>query len=113
MMPGEAIVNSAFRLGSSDYSVLLTSGILECGDGRALSSLERSSSAASGGRIRNIRPRVNKTFGVHPDHVIPQSARNSPGLPGLRRMPRERREGEPDAAEQKAVEILRKLLDIV
>jgi carboxyl-terminal processing protease len=108
MVPGEAIVNSAFRLGSSDYSVLLTSGILERGDGRALSSLERSSSAP--GRIRSIRARVNKAFGVHPDHVIPQTAQT---MAAQQRLPRERLLRAPGTAEQKAVEILRRLLDII
>ena len=61
-----------------------------------------------------MREPKSKTLGVHPDHLIPQSARNILGRPRRGRpMPRERAATTPDAAELKAVEILRRLLDIV
>ena len=104
--PGQAIVTSAFRVATSDWSVSLTTGILERGNGKPLSSFDRSI-------FPLMREPKSKTLGVHPDHLIPQTARNSLALPGRRLMPRERVATTPDAAELKAVEILRRLLDIV
>jgi carboxyl-terminal processing protease len=101
--PGHAVVTSAIRVGTSDWSVTLTTGILERGNGKPLSSFDRSISTM-------IREPKSKTFGVHPDHLIPQSVRNA----NRRNVePRERVREEPDSAEQKAVEILRRLLEII
>ena len=71
-----------FGSGHSDWSVSLTTGILERGNGKPLSSFDRSIPTV-------MRSRKSKTLGVHPDHLIPQNAADSLGVPG-RRMPRER-----------------------
>jgi carboxyl-terminal processing protease len=101
--PGNAVVNSTFRIGTSEWSVSLTTGILERGDGRPLSSFDRSLSTV-------MRQPQNKAFGVHPDHLITEGGRNL----GMRVLPpREHSQTKPDAAEQKAVEVLRRLLEII
>ncbi len=101
--PGEGVVSSAFRIGQSDWSVSLTTGVLERGDGRPLSSFDRPTSAV-------MREAQSKSFGVHPDYPIGDGPLN----PGVRFLqPRERVQGKPDEAEQKAVEILRRMLEII
>ena len=100
--PGEGIVSSAFRIGQSDWSVSLTTGVLERGDGRPLSSFDRPTSRVMG-------ESESKNFGVHPDYPIGDGLLN----PGVRNVePREQAHTKPDEAEQKAVEILRRLLEI-
>jgi carboxyl-terminal processing protease len=106
--PGNAVVNSTFRIGTSEWSVSLTTGILERGDGRPLSSFDRSISTV-------MREPNSKTFGVHPDYPIAEDPLNR----GVRFLPRRENahsrnaQTGPDAAEQKAVEVLRRLLEII
>ena len=69
--PGYAFVTSNVRVGNSDWSISLATGILERGDGRPISSFDRSMPTV-------IRQPMSKTTGVHPDHPIAE-ARHAPG----------------------------------
>jgi carboxyl-terminal processing protease len=87
--PGYSFVTSLVRVGNSDWSVSLATGILERGDGRPISAFDRSMPTV-------IREPMSKTNGVHPDHSVPQ--------PGNRVGSR------PDAAVNQAMEQLHRLL---
>jgi carboxyl-terminal processing protease len=102
--PGRGIVTSAFRIGTGEWSVSLTTGILERGNGKPLSSFDRSISTA-------MRDSPSRTFGVRPDHLMPGIPRNPGGR--FRRELRETVASEPDLAERKAMEVLRRLLEII
>jgi carboxyl-terminal processing protease len=105
--PGPGFVKSTIPVGDGQLSVSLATGLLERGDGRAISLFDRSLPSLIRSRDEALRA------GVHPDHLIADtpSDRLVPGSPRLRQNSTSKPAGEPSAgpdhALQKAVELIR------
>jgi carboxyl-terminal processing protease len=100
--PSLAVVMSVIPLGESEWSVSLATGILERGDGSPLSRFDNPPSAA-------FRKPDRNRFGVHPDHVVAGSEFDRRARLATANGA-EHAWTKPDAAQQKALELLRQRL---
>jgi carboxyl-terminal processing protease len=102
-------VQSSISIGDGSWSIILTTGLLEHGDGRPLST--ESARKTDGAAIGQSHDQAASKSGVNPDHTIGESA-----LAGamLARARSRRKDHEPvsdsDKPLQKAVELLRESL---
>ena len=108
---GDAVVTSFVRVGNSEWSVSLTTGILERGDGRPVSAFDRTAlgSPSINPSASRFTSRRTKTPECIPTTGSPRTER--PGLPReLVSVASKKADSVPDAAVNKAVEQLRQLL---
>jgi len=102
--PGNAVVTSLLRVGTSEWSISLATGILERGNGSPVSALDRSMPT-------RIRDTMSKTTGVHPDHLIAENAMSPTPTPNpVNWKPADAVQTSSGQAEKKALELLRQAL---
>jgi carboxyl-terminal processing protease len=100
--PGYGIVTSLIPVNDGEWSVSLATGTLERGNGSPLSLFDRSTRTL-------IKPPANAAVGVHPDHLIAESAPYQ-NVSAVDWKPVEKLRTSPDPAETKALELLRQSL---
>ncbi len=106
------MATSLVRIGNSDWSVSLTTGILERGDGRPVSAFDRTTREQPFDQFfgPQVHEPENKNFGVHPDHRLAEN--RAAQAASLRLVPAASKKADsvPDAVVNKAVEQIRLLL---
>ena len=75
--PGNAVVKTTVSLSGGTWALSLATGVLERGNGRRLSLLDRSLPTM-------IKGPEGKTAGVHPDHMVDDNLRGRPRACGRR-----------------------------
>jgi carboxyl-terminal processing protease len=103
MNPGIAVATSVIPVGNSDWSVSLATGVLERGDGSPLSRFDGARPSAF------VASPAPSRFGVHPDQAVAENAAG-PAARAAQAGAAQTDGNKPDAAQLKALELLRQAL---